>query len=86
MFDRWSNVWRLYKDTKRNLTHTGGGDGDAPPEGADLIADYENEEVSNATAEGENSSHRYSTAAIIKFGQSAVFDLIDKVYVPLMVY
>lgn len=90
--DRWTNIFRLYKDTKRHLSHTGGGDGDAPTEGSDLITDFENEAVNNGSdakadplqAKSEASARRYSSAAMDRFAQSRVFEAIDKVYVPLI--
>lgn len=90
VYDRWTNVFRLYKDTKRwHVKHTGGGDGDTPLEGSELVTDFENEamaEPSDTKANGGHSAlpggtRRYSSVAMSKFAQSKIYELIDKVYV-----
>lgn len=84
----------MYKDTKRHISHTGGGDGDAPPEGPGLVTDFENEAVTDtadAKAESsqsktEDTTRRYAAAAMDRFAHSAVFEVIDRVYAPMILF
>lgn len=85
----WQTCWDKYKAVRKQQEHTGGGDGDESRDDAGSGSDTDNEELSISGEKRKRAGkpkNEFSSTVLDKFEQSKIFDMIDKVYVPVSFY